>query len=362
MKLGIITYHTGLNHGAYLQAFCLATYLKNNFSQQIEVEIVNYKAKKQSKLERNYFFYFKPYFKIWSLRVRLANIIKLIRFLRARKRIKYSPKLEITDTFKTISYDLIIFGSDEIWNIKNPLFPNELLFFGANLNAKHRISYAPSFGETKLSEINSDQISPLLKQFNGISVRDLNSQEIVKKLVNQSPPILPDPTFIENPYEHFNLKLNEKHPFILAYINSIDQNEINLVSNFAKQHKLKIVAVSYYQYWADKNNISAGIGKWLSYFKDASYVITNTYHGVIFSFLNQKPTFILPTQSKANKINGLANQFNFSELLFKKVITLADLESYFSLSQTLFAANHHLIQEEKTKAYYYLKNHVEVSN
>ena len=130
--------------------------------------------------------------------------------------------------FVSLNYDknlLSIYGSDEVWNFDNPFFGFDPFFFGRS-NKNFKTSYAASFGNISVSNLNYNilnEIENLLKSFKFISVRDFNSQNFLKNKFNISSEIVLDPIFlIDNEFEIFN-EINKKIPekkYCLIYGNT----------------------------------------------------------------------------------------------------------------------------------------------
>ena len=135
MKIGILTFHDGLNHGAFLQAFSTMTYLNTKFDH---VQIINYKNKYHHRQEG------------WKHIFKYRNPIRIIDFL--QKKISFSKdqkKLNLTK-FTTnhnkiipLNFDTIIIGSDVIWN--SSIFGEDDIYFGNVLECK-QIAFSASFG------------------------------------------------------------------------------------------------------------------------------------------------------------------------------------------------------------------------
>lgn len=169
MKIATVTYHDGINFGAFWQASCLAQYLKE---EGHDVYITNYKPKSLEVNELKTLFYTKNVF------LAVKNAVKFFKF---RSFQKESFKLIEAPRFKEEGIELLVFGSDEIWNFTNPLIGLDENYFGAISNSIRKVSYAPSFGTVCSDDMLPDDVLSNLKRFSGISVRDINSEKIIEK-------------------------------------------------------------------------------------------------------------------------------------------------------------------------------------
>ncbi|WP_167359442.1 polysaccharide pyruvyl transferase family protein [Francisella hispaniensis] len=214
---------------------------------------------------------------------------------------KAHAKLKMTNFSKNINnidtsrYDIIIIGSDIVWNYEWSFLGNDPVYFGENLKAKKLISYAPSCGSVNLSNPIPTFVKDGLKKFSHISVRDENTALLVEKAIAKKAKIVLDPTFIYD-IQGEEIEPNEKEEYILVYAYRLGENEKNTIIKFSKEKKMKLISVGYSNSWCDKNIIDIGPFEWLGYFKNAKYVLTSTFHGTIFS-LKYKRNFVTSANS-----------------------------------------------------------------
>ena len=170
MRIGILTYHDGLNHGAYLQAFATMRILQEAGH---DIRIINYKNREHWLQEdvRPWFKYRRP--------VRFIDRIKKQRaFKEDHKRFAMTAFTKSPDKVQKLDFDVVVVGSDVVWNYK--IFGFDALYFG-KLPARRVISYASSFGWANLEGKHPDGVEQGLKSFDAISVRDSNTWKIVKE-------------------------------------------------------------------------------------------------------------------------------------------------------------------------------------
>lgn len=304
MKIGILTYHDGINHGTFLQCYSLFRTIENLGH---EAEIINYKNFKHWLKEYKSFLWTK------NPDLLLKNINKIRKFKKNQSLYKLS---KFTFTHKKLAkkhYDKIFIGSDEIWNYKTQLVGVDLAYFGNALNAGKINSYAASFGNVNINDNIPLEITENLKKLENISVRDENSKNIISKLLNIEAPIVVDPTLL------YDLKKEEKKcpykNFILVYATNFDNHIIEKIKKTAKELNKEIISISYNNAWCDKNIISIDAFEMLAYFNNADYVLTNTFHGTIFSILYNKKFLSIPHIGKVNKIKNLLCQFELESRL-----------------------------------------------
>lgn len=313
-KIGILTFHDGINHGAYLQAYALQNYLKGIGYQN---KIINYKKFRFWLNEYKSFLYRK------DRKDLIENIKKIIKFKKCHKKMKLT---RFTFSAKNISkkkFDIIIVGSDEVWNFKNPLLTYNLTYFGENLNSKKIISYAPSFGAVNKDEKIPEEIIRHLKKFTSISVRDNNSSVIIKKLMNIDAPVVLDPTFL---YDFSNeVKQCPYDDFILLYALKLTAEEIDKIKQYSKKVNKKIIAIGYKNLWSDINIINIDPFEWVGYFKKASIIITPMFHGVLFSIKFNKQFCTIMTPIRENKVGSILENLDLSDRIMQNDDSLEKL-------------------------------------
>lgn len=249
---------------------------------------------------------------------------------------------------------------------RNPKVGFALDFFGENNRARRLITYAASFGSTtyeKLCSYKVDaQIKNDLKRFDAISVRDNNSYSIVEELCGVKSNLNLDPVLvsgIENePWIEANI---ENFIIVYGYAGRFAEEEKQAIVEFAHKNKLKTISLCDYQDFCDQH-IVCRPDEILGYFKKANYIVTDTFHGTIFSviFHKQFGTFC---RSKSN--TGSTNQEKLLDLLHRLQLEnqlikdVRNLET--SLTSEIDYESVDLIREqEKAKSINYLRANISI--
>lgn len=307
MKIGTLTFHDGPNHGAFLQTYALMHFLQTH---SYDVQIINYKNICHSKKE--------GYHQLAKYRrpIRFYDFfLKRYAFQRAHRFYNFTAFTTNPREIKKLHFDIAIVGSDVVWNYK--IFGYDELFF-CGLNAKKQIAYAPSFGYVNASETIPVNVQWGIQKFDFISVRDENSQRIVYEITGKKPPLVLDPTFLVDfsSFEEITDRIISLKPFILIYATQLRKSEIQAIKLFAKQKGLITVAVGYRQAWCDKNWMGVGPQEWLGFFYKARYVVTNTFHGTVFSVKYKKPVAVSMHNGIKNRVIPLLKLCNIESLIF----------------------------------------------
>lgn len=293
MKVGIITFQQTNNYGAILQSYALHQKVK---SFGYDVEVINYQCDYISKpyrlinLKRKGLFSYL--FGIIGYTCYLPRGGKCNNF---RKYITYSPKVDKTN-INTLSnkYDLFFTGSDQVWNYKltNSDY-NYLLEFVKDSNKK--FSYAASFGISKVEEKEKSKYKVLLEDFNKITVREESGKEIVEELLDKDADVVLDPTFLLNKEQWLSVANNRKvdEDYILVYQLGLSSHLINFVKRLAKEKGCKVIYIPFPlgKFIKCKINLTSGPAEWLSLFNNAKYVVTDSFHGTVFSIIFNKNFF-----------------------------------------------------------------------
>lgn len=334
MKIGILSMQRIYNYGSWLQAYGLKKLIEEN--RGVSVEFVDYRIEKPVyKNGFNYTNYLKQKVKVGLIDF-IASIKPLAKIMpdkdfyqTYRFRHEYWTNLGLTKKPNyTPELDILVVGSDEVFNCLQENvrvgYSEELL--GANNKAKMLVTYAASFGNTTVSKIDAfgkrQQIGTHLRAFDRISVRDSNALNVVTELTEMKPISNMDPVLMYDftcemqncvlTGEQRNLML-KPYMIVYAYPNRLKESEINKLKKFARDKGLLIYGISGYQSYADEMIYDSPLNI-LQYFKYARFVVTDTFHGTIFSVINNKP-FVTLVRRSINSSYG--NQEKLEDLLNK---------------------------------------------
>ena len=219
---------------------------------------------------------------------------------------RYESLQELSGT--ELPYDVILSGSDQIWNPK--IFPDgrfDPVFFGA-FSRKRKIAYAPSFGIPRIPEEMEEELRNYLAAFTHISAREKQGQTIIHDVAGQDVPVVLDPTLLLD-REQWSAMANTPadYPaggYILCYCISKPGALLPYIRRLAEETGLPVVQLCGIRQKVHPNArciLDAGPAEFLSLFRNASYVCTNSFHGTVFSVQFQKPFFtaVAPTELAA---------------------------------------------------------------
>ncbi len=298
MKIGILTYHYATNYGAFFQAQSLHMFLKDH---GYDAQIINYIDNKHLWYEYKLFFFHKRYLKRPMMALR--NFNKFNNFKKAQRLFNFKERYRKASEIK--GFDVIIIGSDIVWNYQYHDLDNPI-YFGIGLENTKIISYAPSCGGLDLSKEIPQYVKDGLFKFSEISVRDSKTASFVNSILGFKPKIVIDPTLLYPPIDKSNPP--EKSEYMLIYGGISDNLHVDKIAEYAKKSKLQIISVGYKNDFASKNLVSIGPLGWLSYFNHAKYIVTNTFHGTLFSIIFHKNFCTINRPAISTKIEFILNQ------------------------------------------------------
>ncbi len=310
MKIGIITFHWATNYGAVLQAYALSKYLTNIGA---EARIINYYPKRYKK---NIINAFKTRH-ISSIPGRIKEISKEKQIASFRER-----QLNMTQYYSTnrqllnsdFKFDCYMCGSDQIWNESFLMGGERKKTYSYFLNFapddKTIASYAASFGTMQYNEHLKTDLKKYLSRFDFISVRENSGINILHDVGIDNACVVPDPTMLltKEAYEKFVIGNSRNYKYNFVYMLHGKLNDISDIIDYLHQK-------------GESTEISAneGIEEWLSNIYYAEHIITNSFHGIVFSIIFQRPfTAVLIDGSGMNdRIITLLDKFELSDRIYR---------------------------------------------
>lgn len=353
-KIGIFTLHRAINYGAVWQCYALKRTCE---LLGHEVETIDYNP-----------------FGHYTIRKILAHeplviygyLINLIQFSRfVNHRLKPTPRIESHVWIKDNPPrdDIYIVGSDQVWAnaVAGEYFDSYLLGFAPE-NVK-RVAYAASTGGCLL-ELNAYQTGELRK-FSAISVREKQSVPSVQQMVDVQVTDVCDPTMLLTKDEYEKL---EKKPFLLpkhylVYFDLVgDSFCAEAAKRLSKRLNLPILNLAgKYKRWARYNRLAPTPEEWLYILHHADFVCTNSFHGVCFSIIYNRPFVCCAAQiggrAKTNgRVLNLLEQTHFTNRYITDISQLSK-EQICEVSD--FIKNAKYIEIYRNRSLEWLKNAIE---
>lgn len=300
MKVCIVTVYNSSNYGSFLQANALQTVLKEkghdvyflkNGARDPNKDVLRILAKKALKFETNGYGYQFKKMKIFS---QISKAFKECTFDEANE------------------MDLVVLGSDEIWNAKRERIRKFHSFFGGDIKEEVRkIAYAPSINDASKEDFeNHEEILTLLRNVDEVTVRDLRSKKVLEEFLDKDISVVTDPTMLLEREFYLKDAIKPKltdYIVVYSYGHMLTKESITQLKAYAKENNKKIVSVLEYFPWADLN-LSLLPNELLGYFSNADFIFTDTFHGTVFSIILNKQ-FVHPSKNSP-KIAQLLENFS----------------------------------------------------
>ena len=371
-KVGIMSMQRIANYGSFLQAYALKQLIeglghKVEFADyHIGAPIIKDNADNGSKYVRK----IEKGLETFHYKAPLPHKLAFIQYKQSFGK-KYMPLLGVTDEMNyTPELDCLVIGSDEVFNCiqKNSNVGYSLELFGKNNRAKKLITYAASFGNTTIEKLEKhgkkNEIGELLSEFDALSVRDSNTGKIVENLTGRTPVYHLDPVLI---YDYMNccdqiseLKSTEKYLILYAYSGRISDKEADWVAAYAKKKKLKVYAIGGIQKCADRF-IDCSPFEVLAYFKNAEEVITDTFHGSIFSVIAHRRFTALVRKSMGDSYGNEEKLTDLLErlgLIDRRTTDIVDVERINSKTVDYETVDS-ILKQQRDYAEKYLRDNIE---
>lgn len=202
---------------------------------------------------------------------------------------------------KIHEYKIVLSGSDQTWNPIN--FGEKFFTCEFVPDSIKLVSYASSFGTERIPHRQVEGTKQYLKRFSNISCRETSGREIIKELTGQVYPIVLDPTLLlqSDEWNRYvsNFKLVEEK-YIFTYFLSAQKEFRKRVIDMKKKTNFQVVTVphvlQYVQGDVDYSDIlmnGCSPDKWIALIRDAEYICTDSYHGMIFSIIFKKQFIVM---------------------------------------------------------------------
>lgn len=317
-----INFHFSKNYGALLQSYALQKFFIRDTAVINYIPEIKNMAGKRLKDRIPIF---------W----RLIAILRSVKFFFPFSELSYLTKTEkysgksLNLQMQNKTDSTFVTGSDQVWNPDLIYRREKIYFLDFCPDSAKRISYAASLGMTRWPLYFEQRVLPMLKKFDAISVREESAVKYLSSLGLKDVVCVCDPTILHNvdfyrqqfrddvslpssPYT-FVYKVREKIPQSVQHILA---NSKTLIVNLKRQKTL------------------CSVTQWLANIENAQFIITDSFHCVVFCLLFHKSFIILPNRSKDKGMNE-----RFSSLLGKTSLEYRVLSCDESSEQVLDILN-----------------------
>lgn len=333
MRIGIFTQPIHTNYGGILQAFALQTVLEQRGHKVTVIKLSLFRP----------LLTFKTPFSLIKRGIKKYIMKKKCRIFEER----YFNKSYLITGFYTLNFinkyihlidfnkitpnmfDAIVVGSDQVWRPKfNYPIERSFLDFTTNWNIT-RIAYAASFGtdEWEFTNKQTQHCRKLIKNFKAVSVREDSGIDLCKTKLDVEAIHVLDPTMLLEKEAYIKL-FNTVPPVgergdLLTYIldETKEKNDIiHKVSNATNFIPFKVNSKIEDDYAPIKERVQPPVEHWLKGFYDAKFIVTDSFHGCVFSIIFNKPFIVYANIKRGNsRIESLLKIFRLEERLINSI-------------------------------------------
>ena len=309
MKIGVLTFHIAHNYGAMLQAYALPTFLKK---LGYDCEVIDYR-----------FSYIDSFCRIeWlkDLVIKYGFIGGGLRFVKRGFKGYYSPdnmhiKFDRFENYiiphsskiyrkkedlNNMAYDILIFGSDQIWNKEITSGYDPVFFCDYSFEKMHRkyVSYAASLEPRGLSVSEFNCLSAMLKSLDAVSVREGVLAESLSAFLNRDVHTVLDPTLLMKKHDWDQMCGTRicKEDYIVLYQARYSEDIACQARRLAKTMNCKLIEMSAWTIPVKKilnPGLNASPEDFLNFIKYAKLVINTSFHGTVFSAIYEVPFYYI---------------------------------------------------------------------
>lgn len=324
-RIGIITIQKCNNFGADLQAYALGAKLRSMGYDAENIDYIFYKNPRHQggKME-------KPALPISMLTRVKEFLFPIVSKLRNRQNVSikkardawfkkwFSDNVKVGREYRSVKslydnppkYDVYMVGSDQVWNPR--LYSNiKPYFLDFAPNDARRVSYASSLGVSELSGPVFYKYKQWLKNFSYIGLREKKGMDIVNAMaLNATVAHVLDPTLLLAADEWQNVAVEpDTKPtgkYLLLYDLIASAETVAFAEKWAKQNDRMILRIGDGAY---------GPGEFIWLFAHAEAVVTNSFHGTVFSILNHKPFYFVVPQGMTNagRVESLLSSLSLTD-------------------------------------------------
>ena len=335
MKIGILTQPLHTNYGGLLQAYALQTTLKRLGHAPWIIQRVERRSKRRIRyikyLIKRLLHYPGYYVRSWQQEVLEQHISRFVNSI--------TPKTEkITDSrcLKRITNDShfegYVVGSDQVWRpCYSPEITNYFLDFCKESRNIKRIAYAASFGVDawEFTKQETKKCAPLAKLFNAISVREESAVRLCAEKLGMEAVHVLDPTLLLEKEDYEELVKDAGDPRsagnLFYYVLDETEEKARIVGEVAHSLSLTAFTTKAFRRLSRENLrdhldecVFSSVTSWIRGFMDAECVVTDSFHGCVFSIIFNKPFWVIGNQERGlTRFHSLLKLFGLEDRLLQ---------------------------------------------
>ncbi len=367
MKICILTQPLHTNYGGLLQAYALQTVLKR-MGHEVLTEDRKYSRSFIDRLKSiNAIRVLFGKERIITISDKDKKIMSRCTDEFIRKYISTTPPVYSCDKreLRNFHFDAFLVGSDQVWRpMYSPCLQNYFLDFTEGQKVK-RVAYAASFGtdEWEFTPEQTAACSELAKQFDAISVREESGIGLCKNYFGVDAAHLLDPTMLLEKDDYISLVTQEQEPEhtgkVLTYFldrTAMKDSVADAVCDKLNGTSFSVMPEKQYSEVGSKELsrcVYPSVTSWLRGFMDAEYVVTDSFHGTVFSIIFNKPFIAIANRERGlSRFSSLLNKFGLEDRL---VFSSDDLTEELLKAKIDFDKVNSIRKSEQVRAFEFLE-------
>ena len=311
MKIGIITFHFADNYGAVLQAYALKSFLQDN--NAYDVEIINY-ISDHFKNAYN----INPCIQKTLTSIGRALLKYPIRKLQHNKFDRFrdcelSVNKKAVTNLSNICYDVIVVGSDQVWNFD--ITDKDINYF-IPIHGVNKIAYAASSSNDFISGDYRTKIKELLSDFGAISVRENNLKDIIERDYQISCELVLDPVFLMprsfwHNLENRPVKIDDNYILVYALEKNVKlEKTARILSETTGCQIIVVHPLLTHVFSVGKLLTNVGPKDFLWLIENSQFVVSNSFHAFAFSMIFRKEMYFDYVKNTSSRVASLIDNFN----------------------------------------------------
>lgn len=376
MKIGILTHPPLRNYGGILQAYALQVYLERlghevwvlNRSRKVRLPLWRQGVGILKRAVLKYVFGKHVALTLGGNRRQIDYLCKHTRHFVDRyihlTLLAYSSE-DLAKQVKELGLDVLVVGSDQVWRPRYVASISDFfLGFLPEGSWMKRIAYAASFGvdNWEFTEEQTQRCRTLIKRFDAISVREDSGIKLCKQFLGAEAVLLPDPTLLLMPEDYLSLLKAEKEnrePQLFAYFLDPSPDKQKVADRIAEHKHLNVSSVQ-----IRMENISLplperiipSVEEWLCGFRDARFVVTDSFHGCVFSILFNKPFVVYGNSERGMaRFQSLLGMFGLED----RLVHSSDETTNIKLNVCIdWETVNHILREKRLETEYFFNDHL----
>lgn len=345
MKIGILTYHRSHNYGALLQAVATRYILENLGHEVYYIDywpkyhrrmyaLVNWKNVFTYRFDKAYTYITKKVIRAYGNRkLRIKNMESFI-----------SKYIQPYCLACEADFDIVIYGSDQIWRKQPEIASYNPVYFGANnIHCKKHISFSASMGLLPQNPIDCDMVRSLISHLDKISVREVELKILLQRFGYPNVSLTLDPVLLLSSDQWDKiLEINEseeKEDYVLFYNLTPHSFDLKEIKKFAESHQctLKILYGVSIKKETNEEICTVSPNGFIKLIRNARFVFTSSFHGLAFSLIYHKP-FLASFSRNSSRAKSLLEQLGLNDRLLSPMINISHTYSpinYFAVNKKL---------------------------